>query len=70
MEIPARLNPAKDQYQAADERLLINELRFNRLRTGEPEGGRAWVFIHLPLIRREEEWRDVAGRGVRRQGDR
>jgi len=34
MEIPARLNPAKDQYQAADERLLINELRFNRLRKG------------------------------------
>jgi hypothetical protein len=28
------------------------------------------VFIHLPLIKREEEWRDVAGRGVRRQGDR
>ena len=29
----------------------------------------AEVFIHLPLIRREEEWRDGTGRGVRRQGD-
>jgi excisionase family DNA binding protein len=41
MEIPARLTPPNNQYQADDERLLINELRFNRLRTGEPEGGRA-----------------------------
>ncbi len=24
------------------------------------------VFIHLPLIRRAEEWRDGAGLGVRR----
>jgi glyoxalase family protein len=27
-----------------------------------------FVFIHLPLIRRAEEWRDVASRGVRRPG--
>ena len=34
------------------------------LRMAEAE---AWtVFIHLPLLRREEEWRDEAGLGVRR----
>jgi hypothetical protein len=31
---------------------------------------KAKVFIHLPLIRRAEEWRDVASRGVRRPGGR
>jgi hypothetical protein len=39
---------------------------------GDPEATlyAGFVFIHLPLIRRAEEWRDVASRGVRRPGGR
>ena len=52
------------------EEIIIIPREDRRVRNALRRRYGATVFIHLPLIRREEEWRDVAGRGVRRQGDR
>jgi hypothetical protein len=51
--------------------ILLTVITVITIKNFSMEGGnRIFVFIHLPLIRRAEEWRDVASRGVRRPGGR
>jgi insertion element IS1 protein InsB len=60
-----------DEYGPYDTLLPVGRPYIGKDETGAIERGNSrLVFIHLPLIRRAEEWRDVASRGVRRPGGR